>query len=31
MSAEANAAYPLADEALSQKLLDLVQQASHAR
>ncbi|KAF2432798.1 ribonucleoprotein-associated protein [Tothia fuscella] len=28
---EANAAYPLADEKLSQQLLDLVQQASHQR
>jgi len=31
MSNDASAAYPLADEKLSQSLLDLVQQASHAR
>lgn len=31
MSNDANAAYPLADEKLTQQLMDLVQQASHAR
>jgi len=31
MSNDAGAAYPLADEKLSQSLLDLLQQASHAR
>ncbi|KAE9977196.1 RNA binding protein snu13 [Venturia inaequalis] len=31
MSNDQGAAYPLADEKLSQSLLDLVQQASHAR
>jgi len=31
MATEANAAFPLADEQLQQKLLDLVQQASHYR
>ncbi|KAK2753610.1 RNA binding protein snu13 [Arachnomyces sp. PD_36] len=31
MSADSSAAWPIADEALSQSLLDLVQQASHYR
>ena len=31
MSNDANAAWPVADQALSQEILDLVQQASHYR